>query len=116
MNINELTIGELRQIAALARGLDGSPSTPSTTHPLLGHKVFIRTVTAHHTGLLVDVTAHDLVLESAAWIADDGRFTQALADGTLNEVEPFPAGRVYVNRGAVVDLCEWAHELPTGQK
>ena len=27
-----------------------------------------------------------------AWIADDGRFNEAIAKGTLGEVEPYPDG------------------------
>jgi hypothetical protein len=81
----------------------------------VGKKVFVRTVTHHYTGLLVETDATFMRLDDAAWIADDGRFTQALANGTLNEVEPFP-GSCLVAIGAVVDLCEWTHDLPRAQK
>lgn len=30
----------------------------------------------------------DIKLENAAWIADSGRFMQAIKDGELKEVEP----------------------------
>ena len=75
-------------------------------------KVFVRTVTNYFTGLLVAVTDQSLILEQAAWVADTGRFSAGLADGTLSEVEPYPDGPVLVARGAVIDLCEWRHELP----
>lgn len=77
----------------------------------VGRNVFVRTVTHHHTGRLVHADASFLTLADAAWIADDGRFHTALASGKLNEVEPFP-GECLVNVGAIIDVCEWFHELP----
>lgn len=79
---------------------------------LIEQHVMIRTVTMYHTGKLVAVTPEWLVLEDVAWIADTGRWSQALQTGKLSEVEPFPDGRVYVSRGAVVDVCQWLHPLP----
>jgi hypothetical protein len=85
-------------------------------HPYnIGQNYFIRTVTHHHTGTLVAVTDKELVLENAAWIADDGRFTQALQTGDFNEVEMFPKGQVIVGRGALIDACI-IPKLPTEQK
>ena len=54
-------------------------------------------------------------LDDAAWIADTGRFSDALKNGNLNEVEPYP-GSCFVSAGAVVDVSEWAHELPRTRK
>ena len=76
-----------------------------------GNNVFIRTVTHYYTGTIVEMSEHEIVLEDAAWIADTGRFSAALTEGTLSEIEPFPS-RVSVNRGAVVDVTDWTHELP----
>jgi len=81
----------------------------------VGKAYLIRTVTMHYTGRVVAVTDSDVVLEEAAWIADTGRYANSLTDGTLNEVEPYP-GQVAVCRGAVVDFCEWKHQLPKVQK
>jgi hypothetical protein len=80
---------------------------------LVGKKVFVRSVTNYYTGLLAEFAEGDdwLRLDDAAWIADTGRFHVALRDGQLNEVEPYP-GSCYVAAGAVVDVCEWKHELP----
>ena len=76
----------------------------------IGANYFIRLVTHHYTGRLVAVTDKELWLEDAAWIADDGRFTQALEKGEFSEVEPFPSGRtVAIGRGAICD----AHKIPT---
>ena len=80
-----------------------------------GKNVLVRTVTHYYTGRLALPDADQpqgwLRLDDAAWIADTGRFSAALEKGTLAEVEPYP-GACYVSAGAVVDVCEWPHELP----
>ena len=111
MDIDNLTVKEIKHIQSLLKG----PSEPS--HPYqVGKNYFMRTVTHHLTGKLIRVTEKELVLQNAAWIADDGRFYQAIKDGKLNEVEPFPDGEVIVGRGSLIDCVEWKHALPREQK
>lgn len=112
MNIDELTVKEIKHIQSLLKG------PGEATHPYdVGKNYFIRTVTHHLTGKLVKVTAKELVLEQAAWIADDGRFHDALKTGNVNEVEPFPSDlQVIVGRGSLIDACVWKHALPLDQK
>ena len=82
----------------------------------VGKNYFIRTVTHHLTGRLIAVTNHELWLEDAAWIADDGRFSQAIETGIFEEVEPFPTGRkVAVGRASLIDATVIAN-LTRGQK
>lgn len=81
----------------------------------VGKNYLIRTVTMIDTGRLVWVGDQELVLEDAAWIADTGRFAQALSSGSFNEIEPFPAGHVIIGRGAVIDAVQIA-SLPRVQK
>lgn len=110
MNINDLTIGEAKELTKLF-------DKGEAAHPyVVGKNYFIRTVTHYYTGKLVQVTNQELVLEDAAWIADTGRYQQALVTGSLSEVEIYPAGQVIVGRGAVVDASVWAHTLPKEQK
>ena len=93
-------------------------TTPGAAAPitaLIGKNVLVRAVTLYYTGRLVAIEDGFLVLDGAAWIADTGRFHQALTTGLLNEVEPYP-GTCYVSAGAVVDVSEWAHDLPRKQK
>lgn len=71
----------------------------------IGQNYFIRTVTHHYTGKLLAVHQLELVLTDAAWIADDGRFMQAVASGEFNEIEPYPDGPVIIGRGAILDAC-----------
>ena len=112
MNTDEMTVKEIKHIQSLLRG----PNEPS--HPYdVGKNYFIRTVTHHLTGRLIRVTSKELVLEQASWIADDGRFHDALKTGSLNEVEPFPQDlSVVVGRGSIIDAVIWKHPLPLEQK
>jgi hypothetical protein len=83
----------------------------------VGNTVFCRTVTHYYTGRIVAVTRDEIVLADAAWIADSGRFADAMRTGELNEIEPYPdATRVSLMRGAGCDVCDWPHPLPRTQK
>ncbi len=81
----------------------------------LNKNYIIRTVTHTYTGEIVKVSETELMLNSCAWIADSGRWMDAITKGTLNEVEPMGDG-VIVSRGAIVDATPWTHELPKDQK
>lgn len=81
----------------------------------LGNNVFVRAVTHYYTGRIVEITKDELVLEDAAWIADTGRFENALRTGALNEVEPF-LSPVAIGRGAIVDVTDWTKDLPRAVK
>ncbi len=86
----------------------------STLDELVGQKLFIRTVTYHMTGKVVKRMGAFVQLEDAAWIADSGRFSDALKTGGLSEVEP--VGTMWVNLSSVVDFFPWKHKLPNEQK
>lgn len=79
----------------------------------IGKNYFIRTVTMHHVGKLVKVTDKELLLEGASWVADSGRFNNALLTGKFSEVEPFVSKTVIVGRGALIDATVFNHDLPT---
>ena len=112
MNINELTLGQARELAALFNNQIQDQPCPFE----IGENYFIRTVTHHHTGRLVQVTPTELVFENAAWIADDGIFTEALATCRFEEVEMFPAGsRVIIGRGSLIDAVKIT-SIPTLKK
>jgi hypothetical protein len=106
MNIDTLTISEARQIAALFNA-GQIPAALPVSHPYeIGKPYLIRTVSMIDTGRIVEVTAQEIVLEDAAWIADTGRFSDALKSCNFGEVEPFPDGRVIINRSSVIDACK----------
>lgn len=82
---------------------------------LVGNSYFFRTVTYHLVGKVVAQYADGIIeLKDASWIADSGRFMQAIKDGKLNEVEP--VGTAYINLKSVTDFFPWKHELPKDQK
>ena len=81
---------------------------------MIGEKFFFRTVTYHLTGKVKKIIGSIIELEDAAWIADSGRFMQAIKDGVLNEVEP--VGKAYLNISSVTDFFPWKHPLPLVQK
>ena len=107
--LEEMKLKDLKKILGLLGDTEKSPYK-------IGENYFIRTVTMIQIGKLVAVTDKELVLENAVWVADTGRFTQALVDGNLSEVELFPKGEVIVGRGAVIDACVWSHAVPEEQK
>ena len=108
MKLDELTIGEVKELMCLVGGKD-----QKCDHPYhVGELYFIRTVTHYFTGKLIKVTPMELVLTDAAWIPDTGRWSEALEKGSLNEVEPYPSGEVIVGRGAVIDAVLWQHKAP----
>jgi len=81
---------------------------------MIGQKYFFRTVTYHLVGKVTKRIGSFLKLEQSSWVADSGRFMQAIKDGTLNEVEP--VGIAYVNMESVTDMFPWNHPLPTKQQ
>lgn len=110
MDIDNLTIKEARELVKLVGG------SPGRSHSYkIGEKYIIRTVTFHYTGRIAAITDTDIVLDEAAWIADTGRWADALKNGTLNEVEPYPGGCI-IQRDNVIDAALWSHDLPRDQK
>lgn len=88
----------------------------ASTHPFkIGEKYLIRTVTNYITGKLEAVYPTELVMSSAAWIADTGRYFDCLSKGTFNEVEPM-LDKVIIGRGSIIDCVIWKFALPREQK
>jgi hypothetical protein len=84
----------------------------------LGQKVFLRKVTMIDTGVIVALYDDYLVLVQAAWIADTGRYANAMKDGpsVFAEVEPYPSEKAIIC--ALGDFVDGFHpdwELPSKQ-
>lgn len=67
-------------------------------------------------GRLVAMSAWELKLEDASWVADTGRYHQAFrqgfSQGINSEVEP--CGKpIVVSRGAIIYCVPYPHALPT---
>ena len=86
----------------------------SKMEDLIGKSFYFRTVTYHQVGRVVKIIGNLLQLENASWVAYSGRFTQAIKEGILDEVEP--VGTFFVNIYALSDMCPWNHSLPKEQK
>ena len=112
MDINDLTLGQIKQLTSLFP--QAAPATDDSAWEM-GKHYLIRTVTMIDAGKLIGVTEHELILEDASWIADTGRFSDAVAKAEFGEVEPFPDGRVIIGRGAVVDAVQ-IKKTPRSQK
>jgi hypothetical protein len=111
MDINDLTIKQAKELAAMFT------EKTSECHPYeVGRNYFIRTVTHYYTGRLESVYDHELVISDAAWIADTGRYADALKSGNFSEVEPYPEGKVIIGRGAILDCSQLSTTLPRSQK
>lgn len=113
MNINELTLGQIKEINAMTSVSKESPANPYK----IGQGYFIRTVTMSYTGRITAVHAQEIELSDACWIADSGRFHKALKGewDSSSELEPFPSP-VIIGRGAIIDACPLSCELPKAVK
>ena len=116
MNINELTIGQAKELASLFNNKTES----NKSYPFeIGKNYFIRTVTMFYVGKLKAVYDDTLVLSEASWVAHSGRLHDALKSGlnsvSESEIEPF-INDVLISRGALVDATVYNFPLPTTQK
>jgi hypothetical protein len=82
----------------------------------VGKSFFFRTVTYHIIGKVVKVLPMGILqLEKASWVADSGRFTQAIQNGILDEVEPIGDGW-FISLATCTDFGFWKHSLDIQQK
>ena len=115
VNVNEIEINGIEYVKKdsvklpplTVKFLDGTECAYE-----IGEKYLIRTVTMIQLGLVKKITGRSIVLEQACWVADTGKFSTALRDGTLSEVEMFNSD-VIVSFGAIVDATIWVNDLPT---
>ena len=100
MNLDDLTLGQLKEIKNMGNEVEKNCLWD------IGKNYLIRTVTMIQTGKLVAISSQELKLENAAWIADTGRFNEALKDvNVFKEIEPF-LNPILVGRGSVIDATE----------
>ena len=113
MNIEDMTLKQLREIHSM---FDAKETKDGDQYPI-GKNVIVRTVTMIYTGRLAKVTKSDFVLVDCSWIPETERYMQFVAEGKVRECEPYPDGLdVFVNRGALLDMCELRTDLPRSQK
>jgi len=88
----------------------GATSNGDALPFVIGKAYFFRTVTYHMVGRIERVSGNFLVLSDASWVADSGRFSNAIAKGELDEVEH--VGDAIVSLTAIVDAFPWLHKIP----
>jgi acetoacetate decarboxylase len=117
MNIDDLTVGQAKELASLFGGNHKKADQHSEQPYCLNQNYLIRTVTHIDIGTVIFVGDKEIVMIDVSWIADTGRYADALATGELNEVEPYPDGQlVIIGRASVIDATKWNHPLPREQK
>ena len=117
-NIDNLTIKEIQEVVDRFSNLFQRIDVPNKNHPFeIGKNYFIRTVTMIFIGKLEQVLDNELILSTAAWIPDTGRFMNFLKDGekAVNEIEPFQ-NDVIIGRGSIIDATIWNHNSLVSQK
>ena len=118
MNIEDLTVKQLREIDAQFRACGVIPreATPKTPLPFrVGDAILIRTVTMIALGRVKAIGRDFFTLEDGGWVASTGRFGETLAKGVLDEFERAPSWFL-VGRGAIVDVWPWTHAIPKASK
>jgi hypothetical protein len=95
----ELTIRDLKDLFTC------SQKNNNPFEDLKGKNVFVRTVTYHYTGKVENVTGSFVKLSHVAWIADSGRFYDALKKEEFDEVEPF-VSPIFLNIESIIDFTE----------
>jgi len=102
MNINELTIGDLKQLNSLLAGNTTSSNVDMGKWEI-GKIYLVMTVTHYFAGILEDVNHHEVTLKDATWVADTGRFSDALLDqSVVKELELLPDGFAIIGRGSII--------------
>ena len=118
MNIDELTLGQIKEIRSL--GLCGdSMYTTKPNHPqTIGDNWFFRTVTNYLHGEVLEITDNEVVLKggTVVWVADTGRFTDFIKTGDASETEVYGDQDVIIGRGSIIDATRTKVNIKVVQK
>lgn len=112
----ELEVETLKALIGGQTNITNTGSAPSLLTPFTGQTVVIRTVTMIVCGRYMSSDGTFIAVTDAAWIADSGRWADALKSGEFAEVEPFPSGTVLVGIGGVIDITTIPSLPPRSQK
>jgi hypothetical protein len=122
VNLNEIEINGVKYIPKDATPAEQPSCTVieidgSECPYVIGQNYLVETCTKYFTGKLVRVTDKELILSSAAWVADTGKYSTALSTGQLNEVEMLPIDFTpIISRGAIVTVIPISFNLPNSTK
>lgn len=81
----------------------------------VGECYLIRTRDSAYTGRVRSVSFTDVVLGEAAWLPHLPGLHEAVRNGELSHVEPFP-DEVILSTGVIIDATRWLHPLPRDLK
>ena len=113
--MNEITVNGIEYVKKKGTKKEFVLSDTNDELPFeIGKKYFIRTVTYHLVGKVTGITGKFVHMKDASWVADSGRFMNAIKEGNLDEVEP--VGNVTFNSMSIIDVFDWKHDLPKEQK
>ena len=105
MNINELTIGQVKELVELL----GFSRSGSKEHPCLGKEVIIRTYSAGvHFGTLVSAEGKEVCLKNARRIWSwEGAFTlNAVAENGVGKAKlPIPVPEIFLTEAIEIIPC-----------
>jgi hypothetical protein len=113
MELDKLTVGDIKQLRSLIGGCTNSENVRKHDFEV-GKKYFIRSVTHHFLGEVVEVCDLCVVMQNCTWVADDGRFNLAMRGewSERTEYENYPRNsRVCVYFGGLIDSVEWDFDL-----
>ena len=79
---------------------------------IVGKKYLLRTVTHITVGEVDKIIGSFLIMKKSCWVADTGRFADALKEGTYSEVEMHPENGCGVNWQSLIDFFELDTDLP----
>ena len=118
MNIDELTLGQLKEIRkACGVSAKSKASKPRVELPFgVGDAIIIRTVTLIDLGKVVAIGSDFITLTDGGWVASTGRFHEMLKTGVLDEFERSDEPWFLVGRGAICDVHPWRHAIPKVSK
>lgn len=109
MDINDLTLGEVKEINNL---VSHSAFENNNYKYIKGQKICIRGVTMIYTGIVEEDLNDAVVLSSACWIADTGRWSEFLKNPEKNvsESEMYPENtKIPIFKGIITDSCIISH-------
>ena len=113
MQVSAEAIGTVLEALSSRNG-----SAPATTKPnpfKIGQAYLIRSVTTYTLGRVKAIVGDFLIVEDGGWLADTGKFSTALAAGSVNEFEKANCD-IIVSLGGIVDAYDWRLELPKETK
>lgn len=102
---------EVRRVQQSAPVTFENPHIIKNVQDMIGRTYLFRAVTYHQVGMVAAIIdGKFLHLTNASWVADSGRFAEALRTGKLKESEY--TGDHFLNLDTVVDFFPWRHDLP----